>query len=107
MRVTPVMEYLTDVGELLFAYKRLRHGRKLDYTYFWGGRSSCKRSLLVRHGVFDQSFRSIVEDIELGCRLSKVNLSVVFHRPAVSHMVRPVTYEDFCRRCERQGGALH
>src|SRR5947208_3034588 len=85
-------EDVIDVGQQLFAYKNLRHGQKLDYTYFWGGRSSCKRSFLVAHGVFNQAFRSIIEDIELGYRLSKFNLSVVFHRLAVSHMVRPITY---------------
>jgi glycosyltransferase involved in cell wall biosynthesis len=104
--VSPVMEYVLDVGQLLFAYKNLHHGQKLDYTYFWGGRTSCKRSFLVAHGVFNQVFRSIIEDIELGYRLSKFGLSVVYHRLAVSRMVRPITYEEFCRRCDRQGAAL-
>jgi hypothetical protein len=101
------MEYVIDIGQQLFAYKNLKHGQRLDYTYFWGGRSSCKRAFLTRHGVFNQSFRSIIEDIELGYRLSKVNLHVVFHRLAESHMVRPITYDDFCRRCERVGAALY
>jgi glycosyltransferase involved in cell wall biosynthesis len=105
--VTPVMEYVIDIGQQLFAYRSLKDGQRLDYTYFWGGRSSCKRSFLTRHGVFNQSFRSIIEDIELGFRLSRFNLQVVFHRPAVSHMVRPILYDDFCRRCERVGAALH
>jgi glycosyltransferase involved in cell wall biosynthesis len=107
MMVTPVMEYITDVGQLLFAYKSLRHNQRLDYTYFWGGRTSCKRSFLVAHGVFNQDFPSIIEDVELGYRLSKFNLSIVFNRNAVSHMVRPVTYDAFCRRCERVGAALY
>jgi hypothetical protein len=106
VRVTPVMEYVTDIGQQLFAYKNLHHGKKLDYTYFWGGRSSCKKSFLVSHGIFNQDFWSIIEDIELGYRLSKFNLNVIFHRLAVSHMVRPITYEDFCGRCERRGAAL-
>lgn len=107
VEVTPVMEYIIDIGQQLFAYKNLKHGQRLDYTYFWGGRSSCKRSFLTAHGIFNQSFRTIIEDIELGYRLSKFNLSVVFHRHAVSHMVRAITYDDFCRRCERQGAALY
>ena len=107
MIVTPVMEYVIDVGQFLFAYKNLRHNQRLDYTYFWCGRISCKRSLLVAHGVYNQDFPSIIEDIELGYRLSKFSLSVVFNRNAVSHMVRPVTYETFCARCERLGAALY
>jgi len=107
VEVTPVMEYIVDIGQQLFAYKNVKHWQRLDYTYFWGGRSSCKRAFLAAHGIFNQSFRAIIEDIELGYRLSKFNLSVVFHRHAVSHMVRPITYDDFCRRCDRQGAALY
>jgi glycosyltransferase involved in cell wall biosynthesis len=107
MAVSPVMEYVTDVGQLLFAYKSLRHGQSLDYTHFWCGRISCKRSFLVARGVFNQDFPSIIEDVELGYRLSKFNLTIVFNRNAVSHMVRPVTYDAFCRRCERVGEALY
>ena len=105
--VTPVMEHIIDIGQQLFAYKNLRHGQRLDYTYFWGGRTSCKRTFLTTHGIFNQSFRAIIEDIELGFRLSKFDLTVVFDRRAVSHMVRPITFDDFCRRCERQGAAMH
>ncbi len=47
-----------------------------------------------------------IEDIELGYRLSKFGLRVVFHRAAVSYMTRAVTFDEFCERCERQGEAL-
>ncbi|MDI9556513.1 MAG: glycosyltransferase [Pseudomonadota bacterium] len=107
LEVTPVMHYVMDVGQFLFAYKLLRDGQELDFTYFWGGRSSCKRSLLVRHGVFRQQFRFGSEDIELGWRLSKFGFKVFFNRRAVSYMVRPITYTEFCRRCEKQGRSQH
>src|SRR5262245_30450924 len=106
LHVTPVMEYVMDIGQLLFAYKGLRHGQELDYTFFWCGRISCKRSLLVKHGVYNQSLPSIIEDVELGYRLARFDLRVIYSRQAVSHMVRPVTYDEFCRRCERLGAAL-
>jgi GT2 family glycosyltransferase/glycosyltransferase involved in cell wall biosynthesis len=108
MRVTQVMKYVTDIGQFLFSYQNLHDGDLLDFTYFWGGRSSCKRSLLVRQGVFNQSFRFGCEDVELGYRLArKTGLKVVYHRKAVSYMVRPVTYDEFCRRCEKQGKAQY
>jgi cellulose synthase/poly-beta-1,6-N-acetylglucosamine synthase-like glycosyltransferase len=106
LAVTPVMEYVTGIGHFLFAYTDLEDGQILDFTYFWGGRSSCKRTLLAKHGVFNQQFRYIIEDIELGYRLSKFGLKVVFNRHAVSYMTRPITFDEFCRRCERQGKAL-
>jgi GT2 family glycosyltransferase/glycosyltransferase involved in cell wall biosynthesis len=105
--VTPLMRYLTEVGRFLFAYGELNDGQVLDFTYFWGGRSSCKRSLLAKRGVFNHQFRSIIEDMELGYRLSRFGFRVIFHRAAVSYMARGITFEDFCARCERQGEALY
>jgi len=106
LSVTPLMHYVTDIRRFLFAYGDLKDGQMLDFTYFWGGRSSCKRSFLAKHGVFNRQFRTIIEDMELGYRLSKFGFRVVFHRPAVSYMARPLSFEEFCDRCERQGEAL-
>lgn len=103
LTVTPLMHFVTDVGCFLFSYPNIRHGSILDYTYFWGGRSSCKRSFLMEHGVFNQVFRFGCEDIELGYRLSRQGLKVVYNNKAVSRMIRPVLFDDFCRRLIRQG----
>lgn len=103
LTVTEVMRYVTDVGQFLFAYQGLTDGQELDFTYFWGGRSSCKRSLLVRHAVFCQEFRFGCEDIELGYRLTRHGLKVRFHQRGVQYMNRPITFDEFCRRCEKQG----
>lgn len=105
LEVTPVMEYVTEIGQLLFSYRSIADGQQLDYTYFWGGRSSCKRRFLSQHGIFNQDFRAIIEDIELAYRLSKHGLRVVHVRTAASFMARPITFDDFCRRCVRQGDA--
>ncbi len=104
--VTPLMRYVTEIGRFLFAYGSLEDGQMLDFTYFWGGRSSCKRSFLAKHGVFNRQFRFGSEDVELGYRLSKFGFRVVFHRAAVNYMTRPPTFEGFCDRCERQGETL-
>ena len=101
--VTPLMHFITEVGCFLFSYPNIKHGEILDYTYFWGGRSSCKRSFLIEHGVFNPVFRFGCEDIELGYRLSKFGLRVVYNSKAVSRMVRAVTFDEFCSRLIRQG----
>jgi len=103
LRVTPLMYYVTEVGCFLFSYPYIKHGEILDYTYFWGGRSSCKRSFLLEHGVFNPIFRFGCEDIELGYRLSKHGLKVVYNAHAVSYMIRPITFIEFCQRLVRQG----
>lgn len=101
--VTHLMHFITEIGCFLFSYPHIRHGQILDYTYFWGGRSSCKRSFLIKHGVFNQVFRFGCEDIELGYRLSKHGLKVVYNNKAVGQMIRPITFDDFCRRLVKQG----
>jgi GT2 family glycosyltransferase len=104
--VTPVMSYVTDVAHLLFAYPHFDDGPMLPYHCFWGGRSSCKREFLLDHGIFDPEFRTIIEDVELAHRLRRAGLEVLFERKAVTYMARPITYDEFCERCERRGRAL-
>jgi glycosyltransferase involved in cell wall biosynthesis len=101
----PLMHFVTQVGCQLFCYPRLVDGNVLDFSYFWGGRSSCKRSFLQEYGVFNPVFRFGCEDIELGYRLSAHNLQVVYNQKARSTMIRAVTLDDFCRRVERQGNS--
>jgi GT2 family glycosyltransferase len=100
--ITDIMHYLTEVGQNLFTYRSFRDGEIFGFTKFWGGRTSCKRTFLVRCGVFNQIMPGF-EDIELGYRLARHGLRVLFHRRAVSYMNRQVTYDDFCRRSEMQG----
>ena len=101
----PLMHFVVEVDCFLFSYTGLKPGELLDYTYFWGGRSSCKRSLLLEYGVFNPVFRFGCEDIELGYRLAKQGLRVVYNERAVSVMVRDIDFAGFCRRLERQGNS--
>jgi GT2 family glycosyltransferase/SAM-dependent methyltransferase len=100
---SPLMHYVTEVGCQLFSYPYLKHDQVLDFSHFWGGRSSCKRGFLLEHGIFDPRFRFGAEDIELGFRLQKVGLRVVYNAGAVAYMLRTLSFDDFCRRCELQG----
>ena len=99
----PLMHFVTEVGCFLFNYPNLCDGDVLDFEFFWGGRSSCKRSLLLDHGVFNPVFRFGCEDIELGYRLSPHGLRVIYNAEAVLTMVRPSTFDEFCHRLTRQG----
>jgi GT2 family glycosyltransferase len=101
----PLMHFVTEVGCFLFSYPSLRHGDILDYTYFWGGRSSCKRSLLLECGIFNPVFRFGCEDAELGYRLSRQGLRVVYNKNALSYTVRKIDFDAFCNRLERQGAS--
>lgn len=127
LHVTEVMRFVTEVGCYLFGYPHLRHGAIYDYRFFWGGRASCKKSLLVRAGGFRGAFTFGSEDVEAAYRISRmlgrerqprpaataaaavepcrehVEMVVVYDRLARQQMIRPLTYDDFCRRCRRQG----
>jgi GT2 family glycosyltransferase/glycosyltransferase involved in cell wall biosynthesis len=101
---TPLMHYITDVDRLMFAYDRLRHGQELDWRGFWEGRISCKRSLLVRHGLHDQRLPYSI-DIEMGWRVAPAGLRVVYDSTARSLMARPLDFDAFCERTEAKGRA--
>src|SRR5207237_1290274 len=59
--------------------------------------------LLAQHGIFNQAFTFGSEDVELAFRLTRHNLQIIHNRHAVQYMNRPVTFPEFCARCERQG----
>ena len=99
----PLMDYVTEVDCFLFSYPSLQDGDVLDYTYFWGGRTSCKVDFLKKYGVFNPVFKFGCEDIELGYRLSSHSLKVVYHRAAQSIMIRRLSVDDFFSRLLRQG----
>lgn len=105
LQPTPLMDFITGEGGLLFSYPLIRHGQWLDFTFFWGGRASCKRNFLVRRGIFNPIFRFGDEDTELGFRLAPHGFKVIFNRKAVSYMNRPVGFDEFVERCRRQGQA--
>ena len=106
LEITPLMKYVTEVGKYLFSYPSLEADKMLDFRHFWGGRASAKRGFLVRHGAFNQDFSFGYEDVELAFRLSGHGFGVVYKPEAISYMVRPLTFDEFCQRCERQGRSL-
>jgi glycosyltransferase involved in cell wall biosynthesis len=99
----PLMHFATEVGFHLFNYPLIRDGAVLDFNYFWGGCSSCKKSFLKKYGVFNPVFRFGCEDDELGYRLSKHGLRVVYNNKAVSTMIRDISFDDFILRLVKQG----
>jgi GT2 family glycosyltransferase/glycosyltransferase involved in cell wall biosynthesis/Flp pilus assembly protein TadD len=103
VRQDTLMEYIVGKGSFLFCYGDMKHGEFYGYDRFWGGRTSCKRSLLVHHGLFNPMFTFGSEDIELGYRLSRLGLKVLYNENARSYMIREMGFEAFINRCERQG----
>jgi glycosyltransferase involved in cell wall biosynthesis len=105
LEITPLMHFITDVDRLMFSYGSLHDGQVLDWKGFWEGRISCKRSLLMRHGLHDQRLAYSI-DIEMGWRLMPHGLRVVYDPSATSVMARPLDFEGFCDRTQAKGRAL-
>lgn len=101
------MRFVTRDGGHLFSYEHLPETPMLDYTYFWGGRSSCKRRYLLSHGIFNPVFKFGYEDIELGFRLQLHGLHVVYWPLAVNTMIRKISLQRFLKRCYRQGESAY
>jgi glycosyltransferase involved in cell wall biosynthesis len=99
----PLMHFAAEVGLYLFCYPLIKDGDILDYNYFWGGCTSCKKSFLDKNGVFNPVFKFGCEDDELGYRLSKHGLKVVYNKKAKLTMIRGINYDDFILRLFKQG----
>ncbi len=100
--VSEVMRYILDNDR---SYgQTLKDDQQVKFQAFYIGRTSCKRSLLVRRGLFQQDPEMAIHaDSELAYRMGWPN--VFFRRNAVQYRNRPVTFEELCRRSVRQGRA--
>lgn len=105
LEISPLMHFITDVDRLMFSYGSLHAGQELDWRGFWEGRISCKRSLLMRHGLHDQRLNYSI-DVEMGWRLLPHGLTVVYEPAAVSVMARPLDFDGFCDRTQAKGKAM-
>lgn len=76
------------------------------FTRFYGGTSSCKRSLF-RHEMYDPEYRFGYEDMELAFRLNrKIALRVEYHPEVFSHLIRSPDFPGTFRRLYREGRSL-
>src|SRR5262245_49386274 len=99
----PLMRHVTEVGCQLFAFGQFQPEQVLDYTAFCGGRTSCKRDLLLDHGLFDPDFTFGCEDIELAWRLRPHGLRVIYEPTARTVMFRAMTFDELCNRAIQLG----
>ncbi len=82
--VTPFMEWLTNGGPQ-FAYHHLDSGKPARFWYFYTSNLSIKKSKLGPQP-FDSDFRAYGwEDIELGFRLEKMGLELIYTPQALAY----------------------
>jgi glycosyltransferase involved in cell wall biosynthesis len=103
--LTPLMHYVTEVGQFLLSYPSVPRDQPLEFSYFWTGRLSAKRDLFTQYGLFSPALRRL-EDIELGWRLSRHGLQMRYWPEARSYRETAVAFDDFCQRMETDGAAI-
>jgi glycosyltransferase involved in cell wall biosynthesis len=101
LRVTPFMYWLEHGGPQ-FAYYRLKHGEEANY--FYACNISLKRSFMLENGLFDENFPYAAhEDTEIGYRLKKKGLKIIFNKNAVTYHYHPTDVEKYCYRMKIVG----
>ncbi|HTU83276.1 MAG TPA: glycosyltransferase [Candidatus Acidoferrales bacterium] len=69
--------------------------RRLSWLYFLTGNASVRRADLLRVGCFDESFTGYGhEDLELGYRLEKAGVEIVYEPRAVNYHCQDVPHDD-------------
>jgi GT2 family glycosyltransferase len=106
VRPTPFMKWLGLDGPL-FAYAHFRGKKELDFRAFYTCNLSLKTEFLRRTGTFDEDFKSYgYEDPELGYRLQKNGMRLLYNPAAAAYHYKRVTFAEACRRVELAAPAL-
>ena len=105
VKATPFMRWYGESGPL-FAFRQFRKRREVSFRFFYSCNLSLKTKFLRAHGQFDEDFRSAAyEDIELGYRLSKKDLQLLYNPAAIAYHHQFFSFEDACRKAQGSGTA--
>ncbi|HEV2419180.1 MAG TPA: glycosyltransferase [Terriglobia bacterium] len=100
VKPTPFMNWLGDGGPML-SFRGLVSGQEVDFRHFYTGNISLKTIFLREKGMFDEDFDTYgYEDIELGFRLQKAGIRLLYNADAIGFHHKFVTFTDACRRTE-------
>jgi glycosyltransferase involved in cell wall biosynthesis len=104
---TPFMRWYGEQGAL-FSFGEFRGGQELTFLNFYTCNLSLKSEFLRTNGLFDEEFKSAAyEDIELGYRLSKAGLRLLYGYDAVGYHYQFISFADACRKVRRNESASH
>jgi len=94
---TPFMRWYGE--NQLFSFRELQNKRGADFRCFYTCNLSLKTEFLRTCGQFDEQFKTAAyEDTELGYRLSKQGLHLVYSSAAIGYHDQFFSFEDACRK---------
>jgi GT2 family glycosyltransferase len=95
---TPFMNWLIMGGPLL-NLRECSKRKEVGLGFFYTGNLSLKAEFLRKNGTFDEDFRSYgYEDLELGYRLTRRGLRLLYNPDAVGYHYKHMSFADACRR---------
>ena len=104
VHVTPFMRWYGEYGAL-FGYGLLADGKRADPRFFYSCNVSLKRAFATEAGGFNERL-TVLEDNELGFRLSRLGMNMVFCKNAVGLHYQTFTFKQACSRLERYSPGL-
>lgn len=104
VKATPFMRWYGE--NAIFTYRMLRGQREADFRFFYTCNLSLKTEYLRSCGQFDEDFKTAAyEDLELGYRLSKKGLCLLYNPRALAYHHQFFSFEDACRKVFSNEGA--
>jgi GT2 family glycosyltransferase len=89
-------------ADALFAYARFSDRTELGHSDFYSCNLSLKAEFLRTNGTFDEEFKTAAyEDIELGYRLEKAGMRLLYNPQAMAYHHQYISFEDACRRAKK------
>ena len=103
IEITPFMRWLENGGPQ-FKYWSIKDKENVGYVHFYTSNISFKRDFPLKNGVFDEDFPyASYEDTELGFRLEKKGLRIVYNDRAIGYHYHYTSLNDALNRMERVG----
>ena len=99
IKMTPFLRWL-EYGPQ-FGYPLIKDFKEVPYNFFYSSNISLKKQFLIDNGLFDEDFPfASYEDIELGYRLLKKGLRIVYSDKAVAYHEHHIDKKSFRKRSE-------
>ena len=106
IEITPLMYWLEHGGPQ-WSFDELEEEEIVNFHRFITANISLKRNFLLNNGLFDQDFPyAAYEDTELGYRLEKKGLKIVYNKKAVGFHYHPTDIYDFANRMKKMGESV-
>lgn len=107
IKATPFMRWYGEQGAL-FGYGRIQGRQEVDFHYFYTCNLSVKVDFLKSCGQFDEDFKGAAyEDLELGYRLSKHRLRLLYNSAATAYHHQFVLFAEARRKALANSPSAH